>query len=289
METYSKTNTFQFNVLKQPKLMYVGSISKKEFFIDSHMHENAAEFVYIKNAKGEVLYNKTKYDISDNTILIINPNLKHTEHYISSNDNNIEIYYFAITDYIINSKKNSNIIPLSIPATISIDNTTFDNIKKTFFTILKEISQKKLGYDYLAISLCMQLYIDTLRLYNEQYNCFSTMQNENDLIIENVRQYILSNFSNPDLSISKLGEIFHLSNFYLSRLFKEKTGITIKDFLVQTRLTFAKEKLLTTKTKATVIAKEAGYNDIYHFFKSFKKYYNITPTELRMKQNQTDK
>ena len=147
--------------------------------------------------------------------------------------------------------------------------------------ILDEITQNKLGSAHLVSAICMQLYIETLRLFDKKYNCFSSLYDEKDIIVDNIKKYIDDNFSTTTLSIVDLEKIFHISHYYLSRLFKKKTGITIKEYLILTRMNFAKEKLLNSQCVISEIAKDSGYNDIYHFFKEFKKRYGISPKTYR--------
>lgn len=272
---------YQFNVLKTPRFVCIGKKVQNKIVFPSHKHYDVAEFVYIKNGTGYVKINNKTFTIEDNSILIFNPYVTHEEYYVSTNSIDIELYYFEITDYVVNNNKNSNIIPPDIPINIATDNETFNYFKNNLDKILDEITQNKLGSAHLVSAICMQLYIETLRLFDKKYNCFSSLYDEKDIIVDNIKKYIDDNFSTPTLSIVDLEKIFHISHYYLSRLFKKKTGITIKEYLILTRMNFAKEKLLNSQCVISEIAKDSGYNDIYHFFKEFKKRYGVSPKTYR--------
>lgn len=68
---------------------------------------------------------------------------------------------------------------------------------------------------------------------------------------------------------------------YVSRLFKKETGTTFAYYITQKRIEDAKELLTTTKKPLTDIAMEVGFNDTFHFIKTFKKFMGMTPGQYR--------
>ena len=68
---------------------------------------------------------------------------------------------------------------------------------------------------------------------------------------------------------------------YLSQLFKKEAGVTFVHYVTQKRLDDAKVLLLTTKKPLTDIALEVGFNDTFHFIKTFKKFVGMPPGQYR--------
>jgi two-component system response regulator YesN len=64
-------------------------------------------------------------------------------------------------------------------------------------------------------------------------------------------------------------------------LFSKKKGITFNKFLIKVRMEKAKELLKFTDQKVINIATMVGYNEVYYFSHSFKKYTGLTPREFR--------
>ena len=79
--------------------------------------------------------------------------------------------------------------------------------------------------------------------------------------------------------IKKLSSLFGFERTYLYRLFKKKVGVSIKDYVIKTRMNKAKlflEKGYNVNSTATLV----GYNDSFNFSKAFKKHYGISPNNI---------
>lgn len=62
-------------------------------------------------------------------------------------------------------------------------------------------------------------------------------------------------------------------------------GEPFKNMLIKIRMEKAHELLVTANMRILEIAREVGYTDQHYFSYSFKRYYNISPSEMRLKQN----
>ena len=72
--------------------------------------------------------------------------------------------------------------------------------------------------------------------------------------------------------------MLHLNRSYLSRIFRDVTGISIQAYLTNTRLQAARILILQdyTISQASAIV---GYSDIASFSRAFKNYYKISPKQ----------
>ncbi len=94
-------------------------------------------------------------------------------------------------------------------------------------------------------------------------------------IITSVKQYINFHYMN-DLSVAKLSEEFGYERSYLYRIFKAACGMSIKDYIVKTRMEAALPLLAKGYTvKSTALA--VGYGDPFSFSKVFKQHYGMPP------------
>ncbi len=91
---------------------------------------------------------------------------------------------------------------------------------------------------------------------------------------------IASELHNP-LSIAKLARRAGLSASQLQRLFRRHLGMPPATYLIRIRMDRARALLLSTRLAVKEVSVEAGYHDVSHFAKAFKRQYGQTPTHYR--------
>lgn len=90
----------------------------------------------------------------------------------------------------------------------------------------------------------------------------------------------LRNHIDKDVSISDVAAEFSLNKEYLSRFFKQNTGMCMQEYIHKLKISKAKE-LLYSGQSIKEIAYSLGFKDEKYFMRLFKKYENVTPTEFR--------
>lgn len=84
-------------------------------------------------------------------------------------------------------------------------------------------------------------------------------------------------------TIQTLADIAGLSRFHFVRMFGAVVGQSPNQFLINTRMRAASDRLLTTPTSIAQIAFEVGFNDISHFYSCFRETFGCTPRQWRMR------
>lgn len=84
-----------------------------------------------------------------------------------------------------------------------------------------------------------------------------------------------------ELSLKTLSQKVGLHPNYLGQLFQQELGHSFSDFVNQYRIEKATQLLMHTDRKTTEIALSVGYLDTSYFYRQFKKYAGVSPTELR--------
>ncbi|WP_168121483.1 response regulator [Paenibacillus sp. HB172176] len=105
-------------------------------------------------------------------------------------------------------------------------------------------------------------------------------ENHSNRLIQDVQLYIAEHMHH-DLSLTRLGEHVHLHPTYLSRLYKQVTGKSISDHIMEARIDRAKYLILHSNKRMNEIATEVGYQSGIAFNRFFKKIMNIAPQEYR--------
>jgi len=100
-------------------------------------------------------------------------------------------------------------------------------------------------------------------------------------MIQEVRIFIEEHYHNPDMSLTYIGEHFHIKSNYMSRLFKEETGENFVDYLAHIRIEQAMCLLKETELPVQEIAGLVGYSHYVSFNRVFKKIAGVTPGDYR--------
>lgn len=87
---------------------------------------------------------------------------------------------------------------------------------------------------------------------------------------------------NQNLTLKDIAGDINYSLPYISKLFKEKTGMTFRLYLQKTRIEEACRLLSNTDEKIFCISKMVGYSDVDFFSKIFKEHMGATPQQFRL-------
>ena len=89
--------------------------------------------------------------------------------------------------------------------------------------------------------------------------------------------------NNEEITLKKLSDSLGYSEFYVSRRFKEISGMQFRDYLRYRRLAFALKDVRDTDKSLLDIALDYGFSSHEAFTRAFKEAYGITPSEYRQK------
>ena len=98
--------------------------------------------------------------------------------------------------------------------------------------------------------------------------------------IDLITDYLKKNY-NKQITLSLLSEKFYINKYVMCRKFKERTGMTVMDFLGQIRNEYACRMLTETKLSVSEIAQRTGYSNVDRFYENFKKRMLVSPMKYR--------
>lgn len=107
---------------------------------------------------------------------------------------------------------------------------------------------------------------------------------KNKLNLEDVRQYMQQHCMEM-ITLEQLAQIFFVSKEYLSKAFKKEYDVNVTDYVVQLRMTKAKEWVMDDQIPFKHIAEMTGYEDVSYFYRVFKKHFGVSPGEMRKGQH----
>lgn len=106
---------------------------------------------------------------------------------------------------------------------------------------------------------------------------YSDHSNQN---LQNVKNYLDIHYTEK-ITLDSLSGQFFINKFYLTRIFREKFGISITNYLLQLRITHAKSLLRFTDLSIDQISHECGMSDANYFSRVFKRIEGTTPGQFR--------
>lgn len=96
-----------------------------------------------------------------------------------------------------------------------------------------------------------------------------------------ILEYLNKNYSNPNLSLTYLSDLFGYSPKYLGRIFKNYTNQFFTQYLTEVRMEKARELILNTDRSISDIYGMVGITSSQYFYRLFKKQYGYSPASLR--------
>lgn len=144
----------------------------------------------------------------------------------------------------------------------------------------KELENKEMGYklaikaDLLKILILTGRTLQKNQQNNKERKTYSTQSFYQTIA------YMEQHFK-EDIRLDDMAELAHISPTYYSSIFKLLKVIGFSDYLNSLRIQSATKLLSETDKSVTEIVFEAGYNNVAHFNKTFKKLVGVTPTEYR--------
>ena len=109
---------------------------------------------------------------------------------------------------------------------------------------------------------------------------FDTIDIPKCAVVTEVFQYIDNNYQRS-LNLKEVANEIGYSAAYLTDLIRQKTGKTIKQWIIERRMNAARELLSNTEESVTEIALKIGYVDPSYFIRQFKKIHDNSPNLWR--------
>ena len=138
-------------------------------------------------------------------------------------------------------------------------------------------------YD-LSNSTAISSKLSILGLIYEFFSILIKCSNHNDKTeLVNAALKIIDYNYCTNISVEKIAEYLSVDPAYFSRKFTEKMHISPKQYIITKRIERAKELLCSTEANIFEISNSVGYEDQFYFYRIFKKYTKLSPSEYRQK------
>ena len=269
---YGNGNDCSFTVSDTAKLLNVASYRYgNDWHSVPHTH-NHTELFFIVSGKGQFLIQGQVFPVDANNLVIINPNILHTE--VSLNAQPLEYIVLGIGGIELTTGENSN------GQFCILDHIESVDISSCLRNILRETELKHAGYEAICQAYMEILIIRLMR------NAALAARVEPQVISGNrqcaaIKRYIDLHFKEP-LTLEQLSEEAHVNKYYLSHAFKQEYGISPINYLISRRIDESKYLLSETDLSLSQIAQILGFSSLSYFSQVFRKVQGISPKEFRL-------
>lgn len=258
------------------------------------------EFMYVVNGRTHILYNEQEYDLEKGDFFYFQPGIvnqmrvngkdgfqTHCIHFdwtppSPEEDFSVENMYIHPTANEEHYKKVRFLSerPLSYPENLTIPTHikktpafTYELFSRCYYAYLKNdtISRMQLKADFISILALLSSYVESGSARN------NTVLHPS---ISRAVEFIQLNYHTP-LTVCRLAEECHLSEKYFGTLFKENLGKSVNQFLLEVRINAAKNLLICTSYPVEEISFKVGFETVYYFSNSFKKFTGLSPSTYR--------
>ena len=113
-----------------------------------------------------------------------------------------------------------------------------------------------------------------------EYSEFSRITNKILLLIH-------SDYASS-LSLTTIAAQFNMSSKYIGRIFLKDTGMRFTEYLMAYRMQEARQRIVSTNEKISVIAGLVGYSQLNNFYIHFRNYYGVSPSSMRSFDSMAD-
>jgi AraC-like DNA-binding protein len=274
------TNAEIFN----PQVLYALKCDNKDFVKTCYHSHKHVELSYILSGTVTYNINNSIYKLKKGDFLIFNPGVYHEE-FLSPGEHVSELHM---------GFDNLNLEGLPKNFLLRENASSVVHLKKyhkefdgCIHQIITEQAKNEPGFDIILKSLSMSLLVLLLReTYCEdevqETGSLSFNSSDKSSIVRTIISYMNEKYT-EEISLDKMAKTTYLSPVYISKIFKEETGYSPINYLINIRLQKAKQLLETGSTSVKLAAESVGYNDAYYFSKLFKKYYGYPPSKISVR------
>lgn len=161
-------------------------------------------------------------------------------------------------------------------------------VEEMLSNLYREYTEQEPSFLLAIRAILLQLLVYVGRRFNENINCEGRelFERHRDAITESIE--FINNHFTEDITITDMSRMSMLSQSYFSYLFKCVIGKTFVEYLNELRIREAMDLLTNTNKRVTDVCFEAGFKNVNHFNRTFKKNVGISPMQYRHSDKSTD-
>ena len=254
----------------------------------SHWHQEM-EIQIILSGSAQYNVNGENYIVKEGSALYIAPNAIHQSYSLEPGTigYNLVILPILFTRILKNIHCEQYALPLTLkqPSAflVSPDTKTGFNILETLRRMYYTESSNN-AYELFLLQNLLKIWRNLLALFPKPVEeSIDSSRFLRESRMRKMLEYIHDNYS-QSITVSQIATSADISRSECFRCFRDMSHISPMEYLNQYRMFEATRQLTTTSTPITDICYAVGFNSTSYFSKEFKKIYQMTPREYRIKK-----
>ena len=251
-------------------------------FTDYWHYHPEIEITYVVKGEGLAFIGNKIVEFKAGQAFLIGPYLPHN--FVASDEEEMimdrECWGLQFTQEWLNSFKESAALgPLFKAMSFGVDlGQLTPEEHEDFANIVGTNSLKSMGSFFnLMASIAERKEFKTVSTTSAYSNVMSQKISKR---MERVSKYIQDNYQRA-ITLSEISDIASMTEQSFSRWFRQTSGLTFIDYLMQLRTTVASHLLVNTNKPMSEVAEESGFNSSSSFNRSFLKVKGCSPREFR--------
>ena len=119
--------------------------------------------------------------------------------------------------------------------------------------------------------------VQRVMLHLVRYHQAEQDKGEGDVLLDRMLTLMNEHYTDGEFNASTLADMLNRSLSYISKYFKDRTGVGLYDYLNRMRIRKAKELISGSDEPISSLIGQAGFQNLGSFIRVFKRYENMTP------------
>lgn len=274
---------YSFNPIKEEIIYFHNISTEKNVDIKFPYHRHDAYEIYLFLSGNTNMYlEHTCYQLKRGDLIIINPEELHRS--VTLDDTPYERIGINIKKTALKrlSSQRTNLLKCFESHPLGENNLTHLNDEQlNYILTLNSYLSDALHSDAYGHDILFDTYLAQLLVFiNTLYH--TTSINSNSIMPNLVRDTMLyvKNHVTEDITLEDLSNRFNYHGTYISYLFKQHTGLTLRSYIIDQKIALAK-RLLSEGKSVSMACEISGFNDYSNFIRTFTKMVGISPGKYK--------
>lgn len=255
-------------------------------FAPVHMHKDY-EFHYVVSGRARISIEDTEFEVGQGDIYFTKPYINHAEYSLETDP---MVLYSIECQIDFSEVQKSRIDHFEIGTMAKLMEDIYyqafhdeSGIAGLLDRIREENREKRFGYYLRSKIMIMECIVRTIQIVANKGRLRKPKLRDysNEMRASSIKNYIDVNITN-NVCLDDICKYVFLSEKQVNRLFREKFGQTVTQYILDTKLELAKKLLLTTSESLENIAIQVGFTGYQQLYRIFERKLHVSPKQYRI-------